>query len=156
MRRELNIGASTLGKIELVVSVMQHEMVHLWQLQNGIKGTSRGGQYHNRRFKDDAEARDLIVSHDPKIGWSITEPGDRLIEFIIEQGWEDISMSRLEGWQAVGIGGKGPSPTATPGTAPKGNSRKIQCPCCGISVRATRDDLRLLCMDCGVQMQYVI
>ena len=155
-RHELNIGAGTLDRpIENVVATMQHEMVHLWNLQQGVQDCSRGGQYHNKRFRDAATARDLIISFDPRVGWSITEPGDGLIEFIVEQGWEDIKMSRLEGWQAVGIGGKGPAATGKPVTPPRGNSRKIQCPCCGISVRATRDGLQLQCMDCGIQMQYV-
>ena len=155
-RHELNIGAGTLDRpIENVVATMQHEMVHLWNLQQGVQDCSRGGQYHNKRFREAATARDLIISFDPRVGWSITEPGDGLIEFIVEQGWEDIKMSRLEGWQAVGIGGKGPAITGKTVTPPRGNSRKIQCPCCGISVRATRDGLRLQCMDCGVQMQYV-
>ncbi len=155
-RHELNIGAGTLDRpIENVVATMQHEMVHLWNIQQGVQDCSRAGQYHNKRFKAEAEARDLILSYDPRVGWSVTEPGDGLIEFILEQGWGEIKMSRLEGWQATGLGGRGPAVTGTAGTSPKGNSRKLQCPCCGASVRATRDGLRLMCMDCGKQMKYV-
>ena len=155
-RHELNIGAGTLDRpIENVVATMQHEMVHLWNIQQGVQDYSRGGQYHNKRFKQAAEERDLLISYDPRVGWSVTEPGYGLIEFILEQDWGEIKMSRLEGWQATGLGGRGPAATGKTINPPKGNSRKLQCPCCGVSVRATRDGLRLLCMDCGEQMQYV-
>lgn len=88
-RHELNIGAGTLARpIENVVATTLHECVHLWNLQNGIQDCSRGGQYHNKKFKEAAEARDLKISYDPRIGWSITEPTDALCEFILEQGWE--------------------------------------------------------------------
>lgn len=71
-RHELNIGAGTLARpIENVVATTLHECVHLWNLQNGIQDCSRGGQYHNKKFKEAAEARDLKISYDPRIGWSI-------------------------------------------------------------------------------------
>lgn len=96
-RHELNIGAGTLNRdIVYVVCTLVHECVHLWNLQNGIQDCSRGGAYHNKRFKEAAEARDLKISYDPRIGWSITEPTDALCEFILEQGWEDIQMNRME------------------------------------------------------------
>lgn len=96
-RHELNIGAGTLARpIENLVASTLHECVHLWNLQNGIQDCSRGGQYHNKKFKEAAEARDLKISYDPRIGWSITEPTDALCEFILEQGWEDIQMNRIE------------------------------------------------------------
>lgn len=96
-RHELNIGAGTLNRdIVYVVCTLVHECVHLWNIQNGIQDCSRGGAYHNKRFKEAAEARDLKISYDPRIGWSITEPTDALCEFILEQGWEDIQMNRME------------------------------------------------------------
>lgn len=52
-RHELNIGAGTLARpIENVVATTLHECVHLWNLQNGIQDCSRGGQYHNKKFKE--------------------------------------------------------------------------------------------------------
>ena len=156
-RRELNLGAGTLDRpIENVVATLLHEMVHLYNLQNGVKDTSRGGAYHNKRFKAAAEAVDLKISYDSRIGWSITEPTEALIDFIISQGWGDIHMSRNEGFTAVGIGGKGGNATGTDIEKPKkGNSRKMVCPCCKLTVRATRDNLRILCMECNEQLIYV-
>lgn len=100
-RHELNIGAGTLARpIENVVATTLHECVHLWNLQNGIQDCSRGGAYHNKKFKEAAEARDLKISYDPRVGWSITEPTDALCEFILEQDWQDISMNRIEDFYA--------------------------------------------------------
>lgn len=54
---------------------MLHECVHLWNMQQGVKDTSRGGAYHNKKFRDAAVARDLDIRHDPRIGWSFTPRG---------------------------------------------------------------------------------
>lgn len=151
-RHELNIGAGTLNRpIENVVATLLHECVHLWNLQNGIQDTSRGGAYHNRKFRDAATARDLKISYDKRIGWSITEPTDALCEFILEQGWTDIQMNRME--RGFAPRGAGNAAGREPGSTPGGNShhRKYVCPCCGNSVRATKA-VNILCMDCGRQM----
>lgn len=150
-RHELNIGAGTLDRpIENVVATILHECCHLYNLQNGIQDCSRGGQFHNRKFKATAEARDLKISHDSRIGWSITEPTEKLLDFIIEQGWEDIKMSRVE-WTGRSVaGGTG---TGEGGEAPKpSHVRKYQCPVCKCSVRATKA-VNILCMDCGIKME---
>ena len=57
---EINIGAGTLSRpIEEVVATLLHEMVHYYNHVNGIQDCSRGNTYHNRRFKEAAEARGL-------------------------------------------------------------------------------------------------
>lgn len=59
-RHELNIGAETLERpIEEVVSTIMHEAVHLYNLAHGVQDCSRGGSYHNKRFKEEAERRGL-------------------------------------------------------------------------------------------------
>ena len=151
-RRELNIGAGTLDRpIENIVSTLLHEMTHLFNLQNGVQDCSRGGTYHNARFKAAAEAVDLKISYDKRIGWSITEPTEALIDFIIAQGWNDIRMNRNEGFSAIGIGGKGTSGTGTPITKRPTSTRKVACPCCGQSVRATKR-VNIICGDCMEKM----
>lgn len=148
-RHELNIGAGTLDRpIENVVATMLHEMVHLWNLKNNIQDCSRGGTYHNKRFKTAAERVDLAISYDERIGWSVTEPTDALLAFILEQGWTEIKMNRTEGYSIPGRTGTGSNTgiTAPPKTT---NSRKYVCPCCGLIIRATRDlTSKLKCIDC--------
>lgn len=154
-RHELNIGAGTLDRpIENIVATLLHEMVHLWNICEGIQDCSRGGQYHNKRFRDAATNRDLAISYDKRIGWSITEPTPELCDFIIEQEWTDIDMSRIE-WSFTPRGkgtGNTTNGTDTPvSTGRTSSTRKYSCPCCGQSVRATKS-VNILCGDCHVQM----
>lgn len=152
---ELNIGAGTLNRpIENVVSTMLHEMVHLYHLMHGIQDCSRGCTYHNKRFKAKAEEVGLVIEYDSRIGWSITSPSESLIEYIIEQGWEDILINRDESFR-VAVGGNAgdgqDGQTDTTGKKPS-STRKYQCPCCGMSVRATKV-VRVSCMDCNTQLE---
>ncbi len=150
-RHELNIGAGTLDRpIENVTATLLHEMVHLWNLQNGIQDCSRGGAYHNKKFRDAATARDLSIGYDPRIGWSVTEPTEALCDYIIEQGWTDINMNRIE-WASAPRGTGSGSATGTTPPAKPSHTRKYICPCCGNSVRATKE-VHILCMDCNAPM----
>ena len=150
-RRELNIGAGTINRpIENVVATMLHEMVHIYCMQNDIKDTSRGGAYHNKKFKEQAEKRDLIIDHSESIGWSVTTPSDKLIEWCIDNELEEIKVCRRE-FIPISVTpptGKAGSPTPTTSTPKKPSStRKYKCPYCGASVRATRD-IKLICGEC--------
>ena len=152
-RHELNIGAGTLDRpIENVVATMLHECVHLWNLQNGVQDCSRGNTYHNRRFKAAAEAHGLIVEHSDKYGWSHTSPSDELLDFILENGLTDILISRNEfaGFHITGTGTHSGAEGTTP--PPRTSStRKYICPCCGNSVRATKE-VHIACLDCSAPM----
>lgn len=153
LRRELNIAAGTLDRpIEEIVATLLHEMVHLMNLQNGVQDCSRGGTYHNKQFKVAAEACDLRIDYDPRIGWSVTSPTEALIDFIISEGWEDIRMSREDGCisRTPGRGSPDRTPT-TPTTPKKSSTRKYICMNCKMSVRATRE-VNLICGDCMVKM----
>ena len=155
-RHELNIGAGTLSRpIENVVATMLHEMVHIYCLQNNIKDTSRGYAYHNKRFKEEAEKRDLHIEYDSRIGYSITSPTDNLLTFCLRYDLEDIQLNRTEGFRATPpTNGGAPSPApATPTKAPT-STRKYQCPRCRCSVRATRD-LLLICGQCDADGERV-
>ena len=150
---EINIGAGTLARpIEEVAATLLHEMVHYYNFVNGIQDCSRNGTYHNRKFKKAAEARGLIVQHSEKYGWSHTSPSDELLEFVLDNDLTDILINRNEfsGFQITGTGTHSGTPTGT--TVPKrSSSRKYICPCCGMSVRATKE-VNIACLDCGVKM----
>lgn len=152
-RHELNVGAGTLDRpIENVVATLIHEMVHLYNLQIGVQDCSRNGTYHNKKFRDAAEARDLIITHDPRIGWSVTEPSEALIDFILTQGWDDVMMGRADGYTARGTGTGRPGGITPPPTGKKPSStRKVVCPVCGQSVRATRH-VNIICGNCLEKM----
>lgn len=149
---EINIGAGTLARpIEEVTATLLHEMVHYYNYEMGIQDCSRGNTYHNRRFKESAEAHGLIVTHSDKYGWSHTSPGDALLEFVVDNGLTDILINRNE-FTGFRITGTGTHSGAEGGLPPRTSStRKYRCPRCGNSVRATKT-VRIACMDCGVQM----
>ena len=151
-RHELNIGAGTLTRpIENIVATMLHEMVHLYNLQRGVQDCSRGGSYHNTKFRDEATKRDLIIEKHEKYGWTITTPSDNLIMWCLDRDLIEIQVNRNDGYNLVPpSGGKSGTPTITPttGTTKKPSStRKYVCPCCGASVRATRE-ISLICGEC--------
>lgn len=153
-RYELNIGAGTLDRpIENVVSTLLHEMVHIYNMQHDIQDCSRGNTYHNKKFKAKAESVGLVIEYDKRIGYSITSPSDDLILYIADKGWEDIQMNRLEySFVSSGrSGGSGDGSTGTAKTKKPSSTRKYICPCCGNSVRATKD-LNIICGDCMKNM----
>lgn len=150
--REINIASGTLDRpIENIVATMLHEMVHLYHLQVGVKDVSRGGYYHNKKFKEACEMRDLHIDFDPQIGWSITSPTEALIEFVIEQGWNDIAMNRYDPSlpTMIHIGGE-PFKLGNDGSISKAKtSWRWKCPCCGMLARTTKDVTgKLKCAEC--------
>ena len=141
--KEINLGAETLDRpAEFTISTLLHEMVHHYCAVNGIKDTSRGGTYHNKRFKAECEKRDLIIDYDSRIGFSPTTPSKALMDFIEEQGWQGVNLSRQGILGAAG--GKG--------RRGKQNVRKYVCPFCGSSVRATKA-VNIGCLDCDAPME---
>lgn len=157
-RHELNIGAETLQRpIEEVVATIVHEAVHLYNLAHDVQDCSRGGSYHNKKFKEEAERRGLIISHHPTYGWTLTEPSEALIDYIIEQGWSEIQMNRGGGWcpppSTGGKAGNGGTQTGGSTEPPKRSStRKYVCPCCKQSIRATKA-VNIICGDCMKKME---
>jgi hypothetical protein len=159
---EINISAEHLDRpIENVMATLCHEMVHYYCALNGIADTSQGGRYHNKNFKREAEARGLIISQAPYIGWSVTQPSLEFIEVIRSNGIEkplDINRDGYAGLM-IGRGGDGDSdgngntvlgPDGLPIAKKKTSTRKYICPKCKNSFRATKD-IRVMCMDCNEQ-----
>ncbi len=149
---EINISAGTLNRpIENIVCTMIHEMVHLYCHIRGLRDTSNGNQYHNKTFKAEAEKRGLNITNGGYIGWSVTEPTERILDFCIEHQLEDIRINRTEYNALAFIGGGSKSGGNIPtGTVKKGNSFKWICPCCNATVRSTKPTVNIICGDCEV------
>ena len=147
---EINIGAGTLQRpIEQVVATLVHEMTHQFNYISGIQDCSRGGTYHNKAFKKAGERFGLIVERCEKYGWCITSCSDRLLEWILDNGLEDIQLNRNEfGLFMAG----GTSGTKEPTTKPKGSYRKHICLSCGLIARTTKD-ASIICGDCDAKME---
>lgn len=147
--KEINIGAGTLDRpIENVTATLLHEMIHEYCFIHQIKDTSRGGSYHNKRFKAEAEQRGLQIDYDSRIGWSITSPTEDLLNFCIENGLTDILIARndLIGFNPAIIRGKG-----TASTTRRSSYRKHICPKCLSTARTTKD-MKLICGECNEVM----
>ena len=151
--KEINIGAGTLARpIENVVATLLHEMCHQYNAVNNIKDVSRGGTYHNKKFKQTAEARGLVIQRSEKYGWTITEPSDGLLDWILLNDLTDIPMNRNE-FNSFSFGGNGSESDGKrkPPTK-KGSYRKFICPSCGLIARTTKE-ANLICGDCRIDMR---
>lgn len=147
---ELNIAAEVLNyPIEETLDTMLHEMVHLFCRENGIKEVSRGGKYHNKKFKDIAEAHGLTCVPCGQYGWNTT-PGENLVEYALSKNWNEIRIGRSSLPPMLHIGATGvaqPGAGQAQGGKRPSSTRKLVCPCCGQSVRATKK-VNILCGDC--------
>ena len=157
---EINVSAEHLDRpIENIMATLCHEMVHYYCQINGIQDVSSNGRYHNKKFKEEAEKRGLLISKREYIGWSVTEPSEEFIEVIRSHGIEkpiDINRDGERIDLAGLLGGTGANgmiigPNGLPVAVKKKTStRKYICPCCGNSLRATKD-IDVLCLNCNEQ-----
>ena len=95
-----------------------------------------------------AEAHGLEVEHHPKYGWTITSPGIDLLDFIEQQGWQDLQM--VEGVSLLDVLGTLPKGSGSRTKKPS-STRKYICPKCGNSCRATKV-INIICGDCMEKM----
>lgn len=144
----INIAAEVLNfPIEETLDTMLHEMVHLYCRERGIKEVSRNGTYHNKRFKEIAESHGLTCIPCGKYGWNTT-PGDNLVEYALNRGWNEILIGRNTGLPSIRTGTAGGVKQGdTAGGKRTSSTRKLICPICGQSVRATKK-VNILCGDC--------
>lgn len=144
---ELNIAAEVLNfPIEETLDTMLHEMVHLFCRENGIKEVSRGGKYHNGKFKAIAEAHGLTCVPCGQYGWNTT-PSDKLFEYALSKHWSEIKIGRAGMPLPLSAGTAQQESGAVQGGKRPSSTRKLICPCCGQSVRATKK-VNILCGDC--------
>lgn len=142
---EINVCAEHLSRpFTEVAETMLHEMVHLHNLLNGIKDTSRGGTYHNGKFKASAEAHGLTAEADEKYGWAkthlIEEAKGETVKFMDFIGKDSFDIYREAEQKGEKKGGK------------KSSSIKYVCPVCGAIIRATKK-VRVICADCDVEFE---
>ena len=139
---EINLCAEYLNRpFEETCGTLIHEMVHLQNLQDGVQDTSRSGTYHNKKFKETAEAHGLTVEKGEKYGWHKTTLSPEALEFVQSLGKQGFTLVR-------------PRPLSLKGSSKGGgsSSRKYVCPCCGAIIRATKE-VRVICADCDCEFQ---
>jgi len=153
--REINLCAEYLNRpVELVITTLQHEMVHLYNIHRNVQDTSRAGTYHNREFRDIAEQRGLVVEKDPKYGYCVTKPSLEFTELVKKNC--RAGCFKLERTKTYRDGTPKVTKTGSDGkektvTRTKQSSRKYVCPECGVTVRASKD-VNVKCGDCDLEM----
>jgi len=138
---EINLCAEHLNRpFEETCGTLLHEMVHLYNLYEGIQDTSRGGTYHNKRFKEEAERRGLHIEKSAKYGWTITTLNDEGKAFV-----QSLNQNMFDFFRT-------PIPPAMKRSSGKSSSRKYVCPACGAIIRATKE-VRVICADCDIEFE---
>lgn len=138
---ELNLTAQQLNRpVAEIAATMLHEMCHQYAQVNNMQDCSRSGTYHNKVFKKIAEMHGLNCECVKTIGWShttLTVESAAYIAAFVEHNPETIIYR---------------APVFKGQTVKTSSTRKYICPCCGQSVRATKQ-VNIMCMDCNSPMQ---
>ena len=136
---ELTIVAENLNRpVVDIVGTVLHEMVHYNNILKKIKGCK--GKKHNEAFKKEAERVGLICTEEDNIGWAITEVGEDLEKFIVDElkpNKEVFSYFRF-------------IPVKSSAKPKKKNKISYKCETCGEEVKGKRG-LNIYCEDCGVK-----
>lgn len=159
-RKELNISPEYMKRdfVELLCT-LEHEMCHIYNMQNGIKDVSNGNAYHNKKFKESAERIGLIIECVKTYGWTVTKPSDETrayaIQLMRELKFDGFDIRRLGGLNVSGADQDQDQDQDQEPTKPKTNvgkkptsTRKYICPCCGTTIRATKE-VSVICADCN-------
>jgi len=151
--REINLCAEYLNRdTEFVITTLLHEMCHLYNIQNDIQDTSRGGTYHNKKFKEIAEKSGLLVEKSDKYGYCITKPTQELIDLV--KAKTRAGCFKLERMKTYRDGTPKTTTTGKDGkerttSRTKQSTRKYKCPVCELIIRASKDVTgKLMCVDC--------
>ena len=117
-----------------VVHTLLHAMVHLWNEIQEVPDCNHNG-YHNKRFKDEAERRGLVVGRwEPRRGYgrtSLAPPTRRLLQTKLRPDPQKLALYRLL-----------PPPKKAPTLF-----RRFACEC-PKSIYAQRDDAGARCVHC--------
>lgn len=137
------------------MDTLMHEMVHLYNIVQGVQDVSRNGTYHNAKFKEESIRRGFeyeLDKPDKKYGWSFSkltqETKDRLDKMDINKEVFSIARRTPAYFQEIDDG-------ATPEEAEeKGEqttsrkSFKWLCPSCKAILRTTKLEMNIICGDC--------
>lgn len=124
-----------------VLGTLLHEAAHGLAQARSVKDTSRGGRFHNRRYRELAEELGLEVAEVAPIGWSATTVPDPLADRY-RQVLDDLAAA-LVLWRVA-------EPTTT-GASTSRNGMSCTCPC-GRRIRvsvSTHEEAPIICGACG-------
>jgi hypothetical protein len=136
---EIAISAENFNRtFEDVICTLMHEAVHLYNLQNDIKDVS--GEWHTKKFKNEAEKRGMNVEKAPRIGFSVTTLNDEGKTFVSNLEHSDIYSYHRE------------KPAKKSKVASQ-RSFTYTCPICNEKIISKNPILDITCNDCDCQFE---
>lgn len=148
---ELNIAAETLARdFKDTFQTMIHEMLHLKNIELGIKDCSSTSQRHNKAFKEACDKVGLYVEQMGNYGWCRHGNFEGCSEEL-RNVCDLFAAEHAECVEALTIQMKDYNAPKLKGGKKKSNQVKYVCPCCGASVRAT-SKVNIMCADCNEMM----
>jgi len=134
---ELNISAYTISSPpEEICSTLLHEQCHLYCRIHDIKETSNNHRYHNKRFKEVAEAHGLIISYDPSIGWSPSELNSKAKAYVKRLNIKQFGYKKEYFYKGS-------------------NLKRFSCPICHGPAVYSVIPQDVLCANCKVPLEYM-
>jgi hypothetical protein len=137
---EINISPETLNRDYIeVIQTLIHEMLHLYNSVKGVKDTSRGNSYHNKKFLQSAIDHGFEYTHeapDSKIGYSQITFTQKTINMIKFWNIDKSAFTIIR--KEFGTGAKAKKPS---------NIIKWVCPGCGDIIRSSKPTIKAYCMN---------
>lgn len=128
-----------------VASTLVHEMVHLWQQENGKP--SRAG-YHNEEWASKMEGVGLIPSSTGEPGGART--GQKMTHYIEKGGAFAVAFNTMP--KAYTLPWSCEEPAGTKKPKSEKNKVKYTCPECGANVWG-KPELAILCVECDEKFE---
>jgi hypothetical protein len=142
---EINITAEYLNRpFYDIAGTLLHEMVHLSNQIKGIEDCSKK-QYHNEKFKEEAERIGLSVEKIKQHGYAVTRVTKTITDEI--DLWNDINKSVFNVCRINDNSKKNNSPRA--------KKIKYQCLGCKKVIWSDLEDISVACLDCKNLFQKV-
>lgn len=142
---ELNMSAEDLKRpADQVLETLVHEMVHQAAHEAGVKDTSRNGAYHNKKFRELAEAAGLCVPAEPdkRHGFAFTSLGP-----VGQRARVQVESIRSKIEPVLVL-----ARTLPAGKPSKGKMLLFMCGC-GFKIRCGRSELSATCNACDTPFE---
>jgi predicted SprT family Zn-dependent metalloprotease len=131
-----------------ILSTLVHEMVHHWQAHFGNSGR---GRYHNEEWAGRMEKLGLMPSETGEPGGK--RVGQRVTHYVVAGGRFDLACRELlAGGASVEWQSREDEHRAAARAKSNRSKTKYTCPGCGVNAWA-KPDVRLLCGDCGEELE---
>lgn len=135
---EVGLAAEHLHRpVDGILATWLHEFAHYGNWANGIHDANPNTQYHNGKFKAEAERLGLVVEKTEGRGWAHTTLGPGARELIAKANLDEsvFAWCRLNG-------------AAGAGRAKQPTKMKLWMCACGTKIRAAKE-LHIRCEECG-------